>query len=136
MTDFRELCKAAISAMERSYSPYSHFTVGAALLTSSGRIYLGCNIENAAYSECICAERTAFAKAISEGEKDFLALAVAGGKNGKIEGVCTPCGACRQVMGEFCPPDFPILLVKGEDEFEKISLGQLLPRSFNKGSLK
>lgn len=136
MKDFRELCTLAIAAMERSYSPYSHFTVGAALLASSGRVYLGCNIENAAYSECICAERTAFAKAISEGEKDFVALAVVGGKNGKIEGVCTPCGACRQVISEFCPPDFPILLVKGEREYEQISLGELLPLSFNKSSLK
>ena len=136
MKDFGELCTLAIAAMERSYSPYSHFTVGAALLASSGRVYLGCNIENAAYSECICAERTAFAKAISEGENDFVALAVVGGKNGKIEGVCTPCGACRQVISEFCPPDFPILLVKGEREYEQISLGELLPHSFNKGSLK
>lgn len=130
MTDYKELCGLAIAAMERAYSPYSNFCVGAALLASSGRVYLGCNIENAAYSECICAERTAFVKAISEGEKEFSALAVVGGKNGKIEGVCAPCGACRQVMSEFCSPDFPILLVKGEDEYEEKTLKELLPNSF------
>ena len=130
MTDKKELCALAMSAMERSYSPYSHFAVGAALLAASGRVYLGCNVENAAYGECICAEKTAFVKAISEGEKEFSAIAVVGGKNGKVEGVCTPCGACRQVMSEFCSPDFAVLLVKSADEYEELTLKELLPYSF------
>lgn len=136
MIDEKELCSLAIAAMERSYSPYSNFCVGAALLASSGRVYLGCNIENAAYSATVCAERTAFFKAVSEGEEQFEALAVVGGKNGKIEEACPPCGVCRQVMAEFCPPDFPVLLVKGKGEFERVTLKQLLPLSFDKSKLK
>ena len=128
--DHEKLQALALEARERAYCPYSNFAVGAALLCKDGKIFLGCNIENASFTPTICAERTAFVKAISEGEKEFSALAVVGGKNGKIEGVCTPCGACRQVMSEFCSPDFPILLVKGEDEYEEKTLKELLPNSF------
>lgn len=130
MTEYKELCALAIKAMERSYSPYSNFRVGAALLSASGKVYTGCNVENAAYGECICAERTAFVKAISEGEKEFVAIAIVGGKDGKISGICPPCGACRQVMNEFCPKDFDVLLAKDEFSFERFALSELLPCSF------
>ena len=95
--------------MARAYAPYSGFQVGAALLAESGAVYLGCNIENSSYSPTICAERTAFAKAVSEGERAFIAIAVVGGKEGTCSGFCPPCGVCRQVMREFCFDDFRIL---------------------------
>ena len=130
LTDLRTyLRESAVHAMNHSYSPYSQFRVGAALLCGSGRIYTGCNVENAAYSPSICAERTAFAKAVSEGEREFVMIAIAGGKEGKIEGVCSPCGVCRQVMGEFCKPDFEIILVKPEG-YESYTLAELLPLGF------
>ena len=116
MTD-KELCAQAIRAMERSYAPYSGYRVGAALLTADGTVYTGCNIENASYTPTICAERTAVFKAVSEGARQFTAIAVAGGKDGVISGAFPPCGVCRQVMAEFCSPDFPILVVTGEDTF-------------------
>ena len=126
----KELCALAVKAMDNSYSPYSSFRVGAALLTKSGKVYTGCNIENASFSPTVCAERTAIFKAVSEGESEFTMIAVAGGKDGKIENICPPCGVCRQVMAEFCQPDFPVLLVKGEGEYEKFTLSDLLPLSF------
>ncbi len=128
----QELCTLAIKAMDRAYVPYSGYTVGAALLTASGKVYIGCNIENAAYSPTICAERTAIFKAVSEGERDFLKIAVAGGKGGKIEGAFPPCGVCRQVMAEFCDKNFEILVVTGQESFEKYTLNDLLPHSFSK----
>ena len=129
----KSLCKLAIEAMERAYAPYSGYTVGAALLGKSGNVYAGCNVENAAYSPTVCAERTAVVKAVSEGERSFAMLAIAGGKDGVITGVFPPCGVCRQVLSEFCDPDFPILLVSGADRFEKMTLGDLLPHSFSEG---
>ena len=126
------LCAAAIAAMRKAYAPYSGYFVGAALLTAGGKIYTGCNIENAAYSPSVCAERTAIFKAVSEGERDFAMLAVAGGKGGKLTGAFPPCGVCRQVMAEFCPEDFPILLVTSDGAFEETTLGALLPLSFSK----
>lgn len=126
----KELCALAVKAMDNSYSPYSSFRVGAALLTADGKVYTGCNIENASYTPTVCAERTAFFKAVSEGEREFAMIAIAGGKGGKIEDICPPCGVCRQVMAEFCTPDFPVLLVKGGGEYEKYSLSELLPLSF------
>lgn len=123
MTD-RELIDRAIDAKERAYAPYSGFRVGAALLVRSGKTYLGCNVENAAYGECMCAERVALFNAISEGERDFVALAVAGD-----DGICPPCGSCRQVLSEFCSGEMPVLLINGE-KIEKHSLGELLPLSF------
>ena len=125
-----ELCRAAILAMKQSYSPYSDFKVGAALLTKDGKIYTGCNIENASFSATVCAERTAVFKAISEGETEFAMLAIAGGKNGKLQGEVPPCGVCRQVLSEFCDKDFPILLVTDENNFKQYTLGQLLPLTF------
>lgn len=123
------LINEAKKALQNSYAPYSNFNVGAALLCASGKIYLGCNIENAAYSSTVCAERTAFFKAISEGEDDFVAIAIVGGKNGEIEDICPPCGVCRQVMAEFCDENFEVVLAKKEG-FEKYKLKKLLPLSF------
>ena len=126
----KDLCKAAIKALENSYSPYSNCRVGAALLCENGRVYIGCNIENAAFSPTICAERTAFAKAISEGERKFSAIAVAGIKNGALAAF-SPCGVCRQVMAEFCKKNFKILVVTSNESFEEYTLEQLLPSSFD-----
>ena len=132
----KELCALAIEGMSRSYSPYSGCKVGAALLARSGKVYLGCNVENAAYSPTICAERVAFMKAVSEGEREFDAIAIVGGVNGEIKGIFPPCGVCRQVMAEFCnPDDFRILMVKGPDTYESVTLGELLPYGFDKSKL-
>ena len=128
-----ELCKEAIRAKKQAYAPYSGFCVGAALLTASGKVYTGCNIENAAFSPTNCAERTAVFKAISEGECAFSMLAVVGGKGEAIAPATPPCGVCRQVLAEFCSPDFPILLVQSESEFSRCTLGELLPRAFGPG---
>lgn len=126
----KDLCSLAIRAMERSYSPYSGYRVGAALLTVDGTVYTGCNIENASYTPTICAERTAIFKAVSDGVHQFTAIAVAGGKDAVISGAFPPCGVCRQVMAEFCPPDFSILVVTGEDSYTRYTLGDLLPAGF------
>ena len=128
--NYNELCRLAITAMKKAYCPYSGYSVGAALLTKNGKVYTGCNIENASFTPTVCAERTAFFKAVSEGERDFEVIAVAGGKNGVISGVFPPCGVCRQVMAEFCPSEFKVLFVKSEGEFEEHTLGELLPCSF------
>lgn len=125
-----DLCKKAIDALNNSYSPYSNCKVGAALLCNNGKIYTGCNIENASFSPTICAERVAFSKAISEGERNFEAIAVAGEKEGVITAF-SPCGVCRQVMAEFCDKDFKIFVVTGENTFDEYTLEQLLPNSFN-----
>ncbi|MBQ6118583.1 MAG: cytidine deaminase [Clostridia bacterium] len=132
----KDLCAAAMAAMERAYAPYSGCKVGAALLTKSGRVYSGCNIENAAFTPTVCAERTAVFKAVSEGERDFAMLAVCGGREGEIAGAFPPCGVCRQVLAEFCPPEFPILLVTGPDSFEQTTLAGLLPRGFGPAFLE
>ena len=131
-----ELVKKAYEAQKFSYSPYSDFQVGAALLTKSGKVYTGCNIENAAYSPTNCAERTAIFKAVSEGETQFESIAVVGNKKGaerKEWEFCMPCGVCRQVMLEFVNPEkFVILSGKGE-EIRKFTLKELLPESFSPG---
>lgn len=131
-----ELISRAKEAMLHAYAPYSGFFVGAALLCADGTVYEGCNIENAAYSPSNCAERTAFFKAVYDGHRDFTALAVVGGKGGTIEGLCPPCGVCRQVMQEFCSPDFLIYLGTAGEEFETIRLADLLPYGFDKGNLE
>ena len=118
-----KLIEKAREAMLSSYSPYSNFRVGAALLTKSGKIYMGCNIENGAYSPC-CAERVAFYKAISEGEQEFEAIAVVGDNE-----PCYPCGVCRQVMREFCSDDFKIYMLENENKIE-YTLKEILPYSF------
>lgn len=128
--DNKELCSIAIEAMKKSYSPYSGYKVGAALLCENGKVFTGCNIENAAYSPTVCAERTAIFKAVSEGEREFEMIAVAGGKDGIISGSFPPCGVCRQVMAEFCKADFKILVVTGENSYKEYSLKELLPEAF------
>lgn len=132
----KRLCAAAYDAMSRSYSPYSGHKVGAAVLCPDGKIYSGCNIENAAYSPSVCAERTAIFKAVSEGERSFSMLAVCGGKDGVIKGIFPPCGVCRQVAAEFCAPDMPVLLMRGRQSFERSTLAELLPGSFTPADLK
>ncbi len=131
-----ELLQLAIKAMESSYSPYSQCKVGAALLCENGKVFTGTNIENAAFSPTVCAERVAFFKAISEGEKSFSKIAVVGGKNGIIKGIFAPCGVCRQVMREFCNDNFQILLGKSVTEFDLITLNELLPFSFSPKDVK
>lgn len=130
MMNEKELCFEAIEAMGKAYAPYSKHKVGAALLTESGKIFTGCNIENAAYSPTVCAERVALFTAVAAGERKFKAIAVAGGKDGIIGGAFPPCGVCRQVMAEFCSPDFTILVVTGNDTYNKYSLSELLPEAF------
>ena len=118
MTEYEALMNLAAKARENAYTPYSHFRVGAALLASSGKIYTGCNIENASYSPTNCAERTAFFKAVSEGERSFVAIAIVGGPENTVSGLCTSCGVCRQVMAEFCD-----------------SLDEIIPLAFTKSEL-
>lgn len=125
----QELCNVAITATDKSYSPYSGCKVGAALLSADGQVFTGCNIENASFSPTICAERTAVAKAVSEGVTKFSAIAIAAKKDGKLS-TFTPCGVCRQVMSEFCDADFKVLVVTGENTFEEYTLAELLPASF------
>ena len=126
------LIDRAIEGMSYAYTPYSGFRVGAALLTESGEIYTGCNIENAAYTPTNCAERTAFFKAVSEGERHFAAICIVGGKDGKLADYTSPCGVCRQVMMEFCDPErFRIVLGKGDLSFREYTLKELLPLGFS-----
>ena len=134
MTD-KELMSLAAQAREKSYSPYSGFKVGAALLGSSGKVYLGCNIENAAYTPTNCAERTAVFKAVSEGEKDFVAIAIVGGKGEEIADLCAPCGVCRQVLAEFCDKDFRLVL-GNPNNIKVYTFEEILPLSFGKGDLE
>ncbi len=122
-----ELTASAIKASENAYAPYSGFKVGAALLTASGNIYTGCNVENASYSLGVCAERNAVFQAVSKDEREFTAIAVAGGFNSSEAAVkpCVPCGACLQVLAEFCGGDFPVILADGVH-----TLGEFLPCTF------
>lgn len=131
------LCRKALEMRAYSYVPYSHFHVGAALLCEDGTVYGGCNIENAAYTPTNCAERTAFFKAVSEGKRSFLAIAIAGGPEGaeKLD-YCPPCGVCRQVMREFCGADFEILLAVSPTEWRTYTLQELLPESFGPDNLE
>lgn len=131
------LAQKCLEARGLSYSPYSKFSVGAALLAKSGKIYLGCNIENAAFSPTNCAERTAFFSAVSAGEREFEAIAICGGRHDadKLD-FCAPCGVCRQVIREFCGEDFIIILVKSPDEYKIFKLEDLLPESFGPDQLK
>lgn len=129
MTD-HELFALAARARERAYAPYSGYTVGAALLTKDGKVYEGVNIENASFGATNCAERTALFSAVANGEREFAAIAVAGGRKGEQPSDCTPCGICRQVLSEFCPPDFKVILLDGAHR-----LDELLPMSFTEGNL-
>ena len=132
--DFGNLMNEAIEARDNAYVPYSNFRVGAALLTTEGKIYRGCNIENASYSPTNCAERTAFFKAVSEGERNFAAIAVIGGEN-EAGDYCSPCGVCRQVMLEFCNPDFLVVLGNSPQDYKVYTLEELIPYSFRKDRL-
>lgn len=128
----KELIKLAIEASKNSYSPYFHFNVGAALLTDNNKVYLGCNVENACGTSN-CAERTAIYKAISEGAKNFKAIAIVGGENGNFDEFCMPCGICRQVMKEFCANDFKIIVGNKNLEYKVYTLEELLPHTFELG---
>lgn len=125
-----QLIQMAEEAMGHAYAPYSGYKVGAALLCADGSVYQGCNIENSAFGPTVCAERTAFFKAVYDGHRDFRALAVCGGKDGIITGYFPPCGVCRQVMREFCGEDFIIYMAGVRGQYEKRTLAQLLPDSF------
>ena len=130
-----ELLMKAIEARAFAYAPYSNHKVGAALVGKSGRIYLGCNVENAAYSPTNCAERTAVFKAVSEGELEFSAIAIVGGVGESLSEVCAPCGVCRQVLAEFCEPDMKVVMGT-PDKLVVSTLRELLPYSFGKANLK
>lgn len=132
----KELITAAFNAMEKAYAPYSGYKVGAALLCKNGKLFTGCNIENASYTPTVCAERTAFFKAVSEGEREFEKIAVVGGKDGNVTDTFMPCGVCRQVMTEFCKADFTVLVAKSADEYCGFTLEQLLPHSFSDKYMK
>ena len=125
------LVRCAIEASQAAWSPYSRFQVGAALLGTNGQIYTGCNVESAAFTPGCCAERTALFKAISQGQRTFTALAVYGHPQDKpARSLTAPCGACRQMLAEFCTAEFPVILVKSETEYRTVSLGELLPYAF------
>ena len=140
MVNEKLLIKKAFEAQTYSYTPYSNFNVGAALLGSNGKIYEGCNIENAAFTPTNCAERTAFFKAVSEGQLEFEAIAIVGSKKGANEDemeYCAPCGVCRQVMMEFCnPKTFKIFLAKSEDDYVEYTLEEMLPLGFSGKNFK
>lgn len=134
----KKLIEAAIAAQKHSYSPYSDFQVGAALLTKDGQVYTGCNIESASHTPTCCAERTAFCKAVSEGHLEFKAIAIVGNPRGREaeREYCAPCGVCRQVMAEFCDVEtFEIIVAKSADDYKVYLLEQLLPLAFTKDDL-
>lgn len=131
----RELMEIAVEARKKAYAPYSGFLVGAALLGKSGKVYTGCNVENAAYTPTNCAERTAVFKAVSEGERSFTAIAVVGGKGESLAELCAPCGVCRQVLAEFCDGDLRVILGT-PDALQMTDLRSLLPHMFGKKDLQ
>lgn len=136
MTD-RELIRAAFAVRERAYTPYSHFKVGAALLTRSGRVFTGCNIENASFSPTICAERAALAAAVSAGEREFDAIAIVGSMEGKVNTLPTsPCGVCRQALFEFGGNGLRVILAKSEEDYQELMLGRLLPLGFGPANVE
>lgn len=131
------LSHAALQVRANAYAPYSHYQVGAALLCDGGEVYTGCNVENASYGATNCAERTAFFKAVSEGERKFTAIAIAGGMEGQNpQDYAYPCGVCRQVMQEFCGEDFLVLVIKSEAEYQMYHLKELLPYGFGGESIQ
>ena len=135
-SSIQELIQRAIEQMRFSYVPYSNFRVGAALLTRDGKIYTGCNIENAAYGPTNCAERTAFFKAVSDGERQFDAICIVGGPDGVLKGYTAPCGVCRQVMMEFCNQEtFQIILAVSVEDYRIYTLKELLPLGFGPDNL-
>ena len=137
MTTPEELVQLAKEARARAYVPYSGYAVGAALLCRDGTVYQGCNIENAAFGPTVCAERVAVFKAVYDGQRDFEAIAVVGGKAGEeITGLFPPCGVCRQVLREFCGLDFKLYLGRENNKFESLTLGEMLPYSFSGADMK
>lgn len=129
-TMYKQLIETAVKAREMAYAPYSRYRVGAALMTKEGKVYTGCNVENASYSPTNCAERTAFFKAVSEGDREFSAIAIVGGREGEeLSKNCTPCGVCRQVMTEFCDKDFKVILGT-PDDYKVYTLPEVMPLSF------
>ena len=127
-----DLIQTALDARKNAYAPYSHYQVGAALLSSDGTIYSGCNIENASYGATNCAERTAFFSAVSEGKRDFLAIAITGGLEGEeISDYAVPCGICRQIMQEFCGDDFQVIVAKSTEDFRQYPFSEILPFGFD-----
>ena len=136
MVTVKDIIRETVKARDKSYSPYSGFKVGACLKSKDGRIFTGCNIENAAYTPSNCAERTAFFKAVSEGIKDFESIAIVGGYD-VIKDYCPPCGVCRQVMMEFCnPKSFKIILAKSENDYKEMLLADMFPMGFGAMNLK
>lgn len=134
--DRQKLIQTAIDTLPGSYVPYSHFHVAAALLCKDGTVYTGFNIENASYSPTICAERSAFVRAVNDGKREFEAIAICGGKDGVPTDYCSPCGVCRQVMREFCNPEsFRVILAKSAEEYKEFTLEQLLPMGFGPENL-
>ncbi len=134
--DKQKLIREAIRVLPKSYVPYSHFHVAAALLCKDQSIYTGINIENATYTPTVCAERSAFFRAVNEGKREFEAIVICGGKEGILTDYCAPCGVCRQVMREFCDPKtFKIILAKSEDEYKEFTLEELLPLGFGPENL-
>lgn len=132
----QELISQAIDQLKYSYAPYSNFKVAAALLGKNGKVYLGSNVENAAYTPSNCAERTAFFKAVSEGVTTFQAIAIVGGKDGVLTDLTAPCGVCRQVMAEFCnPEEFQIILAVSSERYQVYLLKELFPMGFGPGNL-
>lgn len=135
--DKKELVKEALAAREFAYTPYSKFNVGAALLCKNGKVFRGCNIESASYTPTNCAERTAFFKAVSEGEREFSAIAIVGGPaSAPPVDFCYPCGVCRQVMAEFCSRDFKVYIAKSESEIREYSLDEIIPFAFTQEDLR
>lgn len=132
----KELYLRAVNAAKNSYSPYSGFSVGAALLTDDGHVFTGCNVENASYSVTVCAERVALYTAVATGFRNFRAIAVAGGRDGSDFGVCPPCGLCRQALAEFCGSELAVILSDGKGGIAEYSLGKLLPMSFGEASMR
>lgn len=133
---YMDLVEAALDSLKYSYTPYSNFKVGAALLSKSQKVYQGCNIENAAFTPTNCAERTAFFKAVSEGVTEFEAIAIVGGKEGDCTDLCSPCGVCRQVMMEFCnPKTFKVILADKNKNYKVFTLEEILPLGFGPSNL-
>jgi len=130
-----KLMELAKEAMLHAYAPYSGYQVGAALLCRDGSVYLGCNLENAAFSPTVCAERTAFFKALYDGHREFTAIAVCGGKDGVITKASPPCGVCRQVMAEFCEADFRIYLTDESNTLYEYALSEILPLGFSSAAI-
>ena len=132
-----KLIEAALQARKSAYAPYSHYTVGAALLAADGRIYSGCNVENSSYGASNCAERTAIFKAVSEGQQSFYAIAIVGGMEGQAPvDYANPCGICRQVMQEFCTADFRIYVGRSKEDYREYTLGEIMPFGFGGDSIR